>query len=264
MMGTTLELQSELDKGSLFWFDIEVPEAHDWVASSITSQKGKILGYEGDKRTILVADDRWENRSVLTNLLEPIGFEMIMTPNGQEGLEKAIAHKPDLIITDISMALLDGYGLMTQLRASDDEKLKNVPIVVSSASVFEVDRYKSFEAGANEFVPKPVQAEVLLGALKKQLNLTWQYDVVAVSSDDNDVVADKVIEIVLPPKDSLTKLYDLSRRGLVPMLIKEAEAIQAKQPECEGFVQPLIKFAKGFQLKKMRDFLEQYVDTPAE
>ena len=263
MMGTKLELQSELNKGSMFWFDIDVPEAHDWVASSMTSQNGKILGYEGDRRIILVADDRWENRSVLTNLLEPIGFEMIMATNGQEGVDKALEHKPDLIITDISMALLDGYELMTQLRASDDEQLKNVPIVVSSASVFEVDRYKSFEAGANEFVPKPVQAEVLLGALKKQLSLTWQYDAVgappAEAPDDGEPM-----EIVLPSEESLKKLYDLSRRGLVPMLIKEAEAIQAERPECEGFVQPLIKFAKGFQLKKMRDFLEQYIDVLAE
>ena len=48
------------------------------------------------------------------------------------------------------------------------------------------------------------------------------------------------------------------------MLIQEAEASQAERPECEGFVQPLIKFAKGFQLKKMRDFLEQYIDVLAE
>jgi len=263
MMGTTLELESELNKGSLFWFDIEVLEAHDWVASSMTSQNGKILGYEGDKRTVLVIDDRWENRSVLTNLLEPVGFEMIMAANGREGLEKALAYKPDLIITDISMSLLDGYELMIQLRNSEDETLKNVPIVVSSASVFEVDRYKSFEAGANEFVPKPVQAEVLLSALKKQLGLTWQYDVASIAAVTETVIAEPV-EVILPSQESLEKLYDLSRRGLVPMLIKEAEAIQAERPECEGFVQPLIKFAKGFQLKKMRDFLEQYIDKGPE
>ena len=258
MMGTTLELQSELNKGSMFWFDIEVPEAHDWVASSMTSQKGKILGYEGDKRRILVADDRWENRSVLTNLLEPIGFEMILATNGQEGIEKAIASHPDLIITDISMSLLDGYELMTRLRSSDDEKLKNVPIVVSSASVFEVDRYKSFEAGANEFVPKPVQAEVLLDALKKQLGLTWQYEAAETAPEETDT--NEPLEVVLPPEESFNKLYDLSRRGLVPMLIKEAETILAEHPECEGFVKPLVKFAKGFQLKQMREFLEQYVE----
>lgn len=194
-----------------------------------------------------MADDRWENRSVLTNLLEPIGFEMILATNGQEGIEKAIASHPDLIITDISMSLLDGYELMTRLRSSDDEKLKNVPIVVSSASVFEVDRYKSFEAGANEFVPKPVQAEVLLDALKKQLGLTWQYETAETAPEETDT--NEPWEVVLPPEESFNKLYDLSRRGLVPMLIKEAETILAEHPECEGFVKPLVKFAKGFQLK---------------
>ena len=264
MMCTTLELTSELNKGSMFWFDIEVPEAHDWVASSITSQNGKIIGFVGSKKTILVADDRWENRSVLTNLLEPIGFNMIIAENGQEGLEKALERCPDLLITDISMSLLDGYELMTKLRSSDDEKLSSIPIIVSSASVFEADRYKSFEAGANEFVAKQVQAEALMGALQRQLDLEWLYDSNSECVRPENSSSVEATEIVLPSKEDISKLYDLSRRGLVPMLVKEVEAIRETQPKCEGFTQPLLKYAKGFQLKQIREFLEQYIDGDAD
>ncbi|MEL6489750.1 MAG: ATP-binding protein [Cyanobacteria bacterium J06634_6] len=264
MMGTTLELTSELNKGSMFWFDIEVPEAHDWVASSITSQNGKIIGFVGSKKTILVADDRWENRSVLTNLLEPIGFNMIIAENGQEGLEKALECCPDLLITDISMSLLDGYELMTKLRSSDDEKLSSIPIIVSSASVFEADRYKSFEAGANEFVAKPVQAEALMGALQRQLDLEWVYESNSECVRPENSSSVEATEIVLPSKEDISKLYDLSRRGLVPMLVKEVEAIRETQPKCEGFTQPLLKYAKGFQLKQIRELLEQYIDSDAD
>ncbi|NJM96249.1 MAG: histidine kinase [Phormidesmis sp. RL_2_1] len=89
MMGSALEVQSEANKGSIFWFDIEIPMASDWVNSSVKSYKGKVIGYEGDPKTILIADDRWENLSVLVNLLEPLGFKVLEAKNGQEALEKS-------------------------------------------------------------------------------------------------------------------------------------------------------------------------------
>ncbi|MEL6350923.1 MAG: ATP-binding protein [Cyanobacteria bacterium J06627_28] len=258
MMGTTLEVQSTLNEGTLFWFDIEVPEARDWVASSITSQKGKIIGFEGPRRTIVVADDRWENRSVLMNLLAPIGFEIVEAENGQDGLAKAIELQPDLVITDISMSGIDGYELMMQLRSSSIKALKAVPIIVSSASVFESDRYKSFEAGANEFVPKPVQAEALLLALKNQLQLEWIYEDVTDIADSENIEPEKQLKVVAPPQGELVKLYDLSRRGLLTDLVKECDSIYDSYPECAGFIHQLKKMAKGFQLKQIRDFLEEF------
>ncbi|WP_414514694.1 hypothetical protein [Nostoc sp. PCC 9305] len=53
-------------------------------------QQGAITGYQGKKRSILVVDDKWENRSVILNLLEPIGFELIEASNGQEGIDRAV------------------------------------------------------------------------------------------------------------------------------------------------------------------------------
>jgi CheY-like chemotaxis protein len=65
-----------------------------------------------------MVDDQRENRSVIVNLLEPIGFAMVETANGQEGLDKAATFKPDLIITDLRMLVLDGFEMMRCLRQS--------------------------------------------------------------------------------------------------------------------------------------------------
>ncbi|MEH2047211.1 ATP-binding response regulator [Nostoc sp.] len=135
LMGSTLNVDSQLGQGSTFWFEVELPEAQEWAASLGTTNQGKIVGFERSKRQVLVVDDRWENRSVLVSLLEPLGFAVITVSNAKEGLDKAKEIHPDLIITDLMMPEMDGYEMLRQLRQIPE--LQNVPAIASSASVFE-------------------------------------------------------------------------------------------------------------------------------
>ncbi|MEO0645288.1 MAG: ATP-binding protein [Cyanobacteria bacterium J06650_10] len=263
MMGSTLEVESEPGKGSLFWFDAEIPSSADWVESSASFAKGKILGYDGPRMTLLVVDDRWENRSVLSNLLAPIGFSVIEAVNGQEGIDKAIEHQPDLIISDIAMPEKDGYALIEELRQMSDAKLSEVPIIVSSASVFESDRYESFEAGANGFLPKPVETETLFAELKKLLSLTWQYEATDKTADKTMATSEEPVDVVIPPLDTLEKLYDLARRGLIQDLTSAAEKLDADDNQYAGFSEQLSSLARGFKLKAIRELLEQYISEKA-
>ncbi|HAG82670.1 MAG TPA: hybrid sensor histidine kinase/response regulator, partial [Cyanobacteria bacterium UBA12227] len=140
MMGSRIQVKSELGKGSIFWMDLDLPEAAEWQQLTTDTAQEKIVGYQGQLRIVLIVDDRWENRSVILNLLEPLGFEVVEATNGQEGLEKAIAIRPDLIITDLSMPVMDGFEMMQCIRQSP--QLADMLIVVSSASVFDLDRRK--------------------------------------------------------------------------------------------------------------------------
>lgn len=173
LMGSSLQVDSQPEQGSTFWFEVELPEAKEWTAALHTTPQGKITGFEGTQRQILVVDDRWENRSVLVNLLEPLGFEMLEASNGRAGLAKAIEFRPDLIITDLMMPEMDGYEMLRQLRRIPE--LKEISAFASSASVFESNQRESFQAGANAFLPKPVEAPVLLKLLEKFLKLVWIY-----------------------------------------------------------------------------------------
>lgn len=130
MMGGSIEVQSQPEKGSIFWFEVELPEAKDWKNSYRIPQNGTIAGFEGQQRTILIVDDHWVNRSVIANLLEPLGFEIFEASNGQEGLDKAIAIQPDLIIVDLRMPGMDGFALTRILRES--AKLQGTVNEVSS------------------------------------------------------------------------------------------------------------------------------------
>ncbi|MGA7933960.1 MAG: ATP-binding protein, partial [Kovacikia sp.] len=231
MMGSTLQVQSEPEKGSIFWFDVELSEAQNRVEVSNTKQDGNLVGFLGQKRKVLIVDDRWENRSVMVNLLEPIGFEVLEAEHGQDGLDKALEIKPDLIITDIAMPVVDGYEMMKHLRQLPH--FCDVPIIAASASVFDADKHKSLEAGANEFIPKPIQANRLFDALGKLLKLEWIYEEKAQKREDKNELqpASNTLQIIPPSFEDLTLLQELSRKGLVNDLLLELERIERLNKE---------------------------------
>jgi signal transduction histidine kinase/DNA-binding response OmpR family regulator len=260
MMGGTLAVESELGKGSCFYFDIELPEANAKDISAQFSQLGKITGFKGEKRLILVVDDRWENRSVILNLLEPLGFTLIEANDGREGLEKAAQSQPNLIITDISMPIMDGYEMLAKLRQLP--RFQDVVAIVSSASVYASDRQKSLDAGANDFLPKPVQAESLLKSLQKHLDLEWLYqdkNLIPVPAE-----ASNSVEIIAPALPELKSLQDLCRRGLINNLLVELDRLEADNNAYVAFAQQIRIYAKSFQLKQLRAFLENYLENSQE
>ena len=108
---------------------------------------------------VLVVDDKAENRSILVDLLAPLGFDVAEAENGQEGLEKARALHPHLILTDLVMPVLDGYETVRSLRA--DPELRDVAVIALSASVFDQNRKESLAAGCDDFEPKPIQIDSL-------------------------------------------------------------------------------------------------------
>lgn len=126
LMGSTIQVKSQPGQGSEFYFSIALPIAQDWaeqqrqrgiIGSSLAAEP-YIIGYEGTPRTILIVDDRWENRAVIVNLLEAIHFNVVEAENGQVGLEQLEHQQPDLVITDLAMPVMDGFEFLEKLRQS--------------------------------------------------------------------------------------------------------------------------------------------------
>ncbi|AFY35841.1 hybrid sensor histidine kinase/response regulator [Calothrix sp. PCC 7507] len=259
MMDSTLEVRSQLGHGSIFWFNVELQKSQYWQKIHSVSQPGNIVGFVGEKRKVLIVDDHWENRSFIINFLQPLGFAMQEAEHGKQGLEKAIEFEPDLIITDILMPVMDGYEMLASLRQSP--LFQNIPVVVSSASVFKSDKHKSLEAGANEFLPKPVQADSLLEALRVHLQLEWMYEEALEEKKHNkQTKVDIDASGIIPPSyEDLVLLYELSRKGLVNDLLQELARIENLNSEFSPFVQKLSNFAKGFQIKQIKIFIEKYL-----
>lgn len=257
LMGSQIEVKSDYGKGSTFWFELEVPGVTHWAEQSTRLSQGNIISYQGQKRKVLVVDDKWENRSVIVNLLQPIGFEVIEASNGQEGLDKAVELQPDIVITDLVMPVMHGFDLLRGLRLSP--QLKNVVAIASSASVFEEDHFKSLDAGANTFLPKPLQADILLEILCQYLKLEWVYEK---QSPQKHPQSELLMEIpdnqlVSPPSDILTQLHQFSEEGDFDAVVVVAEQLQQSHPECIGFAQKLIELTEDCQIKQVRELISQ-------
>ena len=251
MMNSQLKIESEAGVGSTFSFEVVLPKAEDWTVTTLDKSKGKIVGYEGAKRTLLVVDDRWENRSVLFHLLEPLGFEIVEALDGQQGLEQAELSKPDLIITDLLMPVMDGFELIAALSAQPN--LKTIPLIASSASVFEVDQHKSLDAGADEFLAKPVQADELLMVLKTYLKLEWQYEAPTELKSANKMLPIEDVSVT-PTPEMLAQFADMALSGDLDGIVREAQQLDSQY---QDFTDTVISMAERFQVKQLRTFIQQ-------
>jgi CheY-like chemotaxis protein len=261
-MGSSIRVTSKPQAGSQFWFDLDLPCTAEWKARFVVESKGAIIGYQGSKRKILVVDERWENRAAIVNLLEPIGFEVFEAANGVEGLEKARSLIPDALITELVMPGMDGFELIRQRRELPE--LKNMVAIVSCASVFETDQSKSLNAGADAFLPKPVQASELFELLQRHLGLTWVYEELANLSPPVPQQGDKNIQIARedsilpPPAEHIEILYDLVMKGNLKATIEQAENLKKLDEKFIPFAERVCELAKGFQEKKLRLLISQY------
>jgi two-component system cell cycle response regulator DivK len=118
-------------------------------------------------KKILVADDKASSRELIRTLLEHSGYEILEACDGQEALDVARASAPDLILLDIHMPVLDGYGTVRAMRL--DEKLRNLPIVALTASAMHSDRNRVLDAGFTAYITKPIGLKALREELEKLL-----------------------------------------------------------------------------------------------
>ncbi|RCJ14660.1 hybrid sensor histidine kinase/response regulator [Nostoc sp. ATCC 43529] len=259
LMGGEIQVQSTLGKGSTFWFEAKFPESKDWAKVSRAVDQGTIIGYMGQKCTILIADDKWENRSVIVNLLEPVGFTVIEASQGEEAWEQAVAHKPDLVITDLVMPILDGFELINRLRHS--EQFQKIAIIASSASVFAIDQHKSIDVGADTFLPKPVEAEVLLEMLRQILQIKWIFDEkIDANQKTNPAALEQSIDTISPNRETLQELLELVQDGDIQNILELADQLSASDEKLNVFTQHIVQLASNFQLKRLATFIEQYIN----
>ena len=258
LMGSKLQVQSEQGKGTVFWFDVDLLLTHDWTSPTAASPTGKIVGIKDRKPIVVIADDSEENRAVVAAALQPLGFTIMEASNGQEALALALAHPVQLAISDLAMPVMDGFEFIEQVRAYP--RLKDLPIIVVSASVFESDRRRSIEAGANEFLPKPIHIETLLKLLEKQLNLEWLWEAEA-PDRSNEPTTDDTGELVPPKKEDLEKLYHLAMMGNIEGIEAAANEMVEQDHKLAPFARELTQLATNFQVKQIRQMLKSLMDT---
>jgi two-component system cell cycle response regulator DivK len=116
---------------------------------------------------VLLVEDNEMNRDMLSRRLERRGYQIVMALDGQQGVDLARSEKPDLILLDMSLPVLDGWEAARQLKS--DEQTRAIPVIALTAHAMSGDREKALEAGCDDYDTKPIDLNRLLGKMEALL-----------------------------------------------------------------------------------------------
>jgi len=257
MMGGKLNVESTVGKGSIFRVLLDLPEITNFVTPNVI-EGSVIVGFEGKSCKALIVDEKEANRSVLFNLLVPLGFETLEAVDGQDSVDKTLEYKPDIILMDLVMPVMDGFEACHRIRQFPE--FEKTIIIMISASVFERHKGQSIEAGCDDFLPKPIQAEELLKILKKHLKLTWIYKSKETNNGDGTPSEiPETCEFIGPNEKQAVVLFDLAMRGDLGSIVKRLEEFEQADRSLAPFANKIKELAKNFEEEQIFDLIEQYV-----
>jgi CheY-like chemotaxis protein len=155
MLGGNLELESEVNKGSRFFFTIKMPFSH--FNSSVLNEKklGKLKSLKGTK--VLVAEDSPLNMSITRKFLKGWDVTIVEATNGKEAVDFYHKKEYDLLLIDLDMPVMDGYQALEEIRKLD----KDIPAIAFTAAVLPNMKEHLRNYGFNDYLPKPFRPEEL-------------------------------------------------------------------------------------------------------
>jgi signal transduction histidine kinase/ActR/RegA family two-component response regulator len=173
LMGGDLTVESRVSEGSTFSFQVALPESEQVME---LEGGGEVLGLEPGQKpfTLLVVDDREENRDLLTQLFVSVGFAVHAASDGRQALETFKQQRPDLVWMDLRMPGMDGFEAVARMREIERaEGLGRTPVIAISASVFDLDKASVQEQGFDDFLGKPFRESALFDLLTAHLGVRF-------------------------------------------------------------------------------------------
>jgi len=207
LMGGAIAIESILGQGTIAKFDCIVePASAEEVQNEIFRRKVIGLQPGQPKYRILIVDDRYENRQLLVQLLESVGFEVSEAENGQEAISIWSSWQPHLIWMDMQMPILDGYGATQKIRSHLQGQ--NTKIIALTASAFEEKRELVISAGCDDFVRKPFREFIIWEKMAKYLNVSYVYEEnkSSINSRKDKSLPLEVSDLKIMPIDWINKL----------------------------------------------------------
>ncbi len=263
MMGGEIQVQSTLNRGSVFQFHIQagLPQDVEITPEDSLQKVEKLAPNQGEYR-ILAVDDAPDSRKLLMTLLKGIGFAVREATNGQEAIEQWQTWQPHLILMDMRMPVLSGYDATKIIRQQErqPESLNPKTIILAlTASAFEEQRKMILAIGCDDFIRKPFSLESLLQKISQYLGVQYEYEI-DLSSTDQPSAADRFTPTELQKSLSqvdpswLSKVHDAALEGDDGRILELANHLPQKQENLAKFLKDL---AEDFQFRSILIFLQE-------
>ena len=265
LMGGEITVNSQLMQGTTFTFNIQAKETN--IISS-TPQKSSCrviaLAPNQPHYRILIVDDQVENRQLLMQLLNPLGFELQEASNGEEAIKIWHSWQPDLILMDLRMPGMDGYAVTQHIRQCRDVAcyVSTSPIIIAlSASVIEEERLKALEVGCADFIAKPFHESDLFAAINQHLGISFIYDEPKETSMPTETIVLTSDDLAMLPTDWLASLHQATLEGDFEEMLSLINKIQDQD---KTLAKTLTSLAHDFQFERLLDITEPWVSKESE
>ncbi|MDM8530466.1 ATP-binding protein [Anaerolineales bacterium HSG25] len=250
LMGGNLQVRSQLGQGTTFWFEINLPFV-EMDEPMMHSTNETIVGYQGARRKVLIVDDIVSNRTMLVGLLEPLGFGLTTAENGLDGIAQAKQYQPDIILTDLVMPEMDGFGLIKGVQA--ESEIADTPILILSASSFDKQQWNEAIQLSDGFLNKPFAVNDLFDMMASCLNLEWEM------VTETDKANDEATEMIIPPVEELKTLHGLAQRGSMKKVRQWVQYIIEMDEQYRPFANQVMALAKAYEGQEIEKLAEQYL-----
>jgi len=261
LMGGDITVTSEPGGGSVFRFEVPVMTVSDFLPAKKLARRHPLCLAPGHPPVrVLVVDDVQENREVLESLLQTAGFETRAAASGAEALAGFGPWRPHLVLMDTRMPELDGYETIRRLRALPGGDA--VKIISVSAAAFTDDRIAAFNAGADDFVSKPVEDAGLLERIRRLLAVEYVYE-----ESESAVARERLKpQPPLPPQDLATLPAAWRQQLRAALIIADFEAVSqllAQIQPTEGAVAARLGLmADNYEAEAMMLLLDEAAALP--
>jgi signal transduction histidine kinase/CheY-like chemotaxis protein/purine-cytosine permease-like protein len=250
LMGAEISCYSTPAKGSTFTLKLMLSVIQK-PSTKPRLKNQNIRGYKGSRQTILVADDIEDQRTLIKNILAPLGFNVLLAENAENALALAKTEEIHLFILDITMPETSGWQLAIQLRKNQIRS----PIMMLSANIHELEKSNMLAQYHNDYLGKPVSRKELLAKLTKLLPIEWTYQ-----NTHNNEQQNTSGQQQRPAKQDLIKLREYAEIGFMSAFNKKMDSLMRSGNISENFFTPLQDALQQCHFEKIVHYLDTQLD----
>lgn len=255
LMGGDISCESQQGVGSNFTLTLMITTVESPIQAPLLIQQN-VTGYTGKRQTILVVDDIEDQRNLVSNILTPLGFDVLQADGANAAFKMAETHLINLFILDITMPEMSGWQLAIQLR----QKGIRSPIMMLSANIHELEKSNMLAQYHNDYLSKPISREQLLTKLSNLLPVDWVFE-----KEPEDISPEPTTENLLnqptaiPSYEDLTQLVNFAEIGFMSAFLEKLDEIVLSDTVSEAFFGPIRTDASQCKFDKVVHHLNELI-----